>query len=112
MAKVEAGEGAGVVRGPQGDEAVVGNHVVDAVRHEHPTGQMAIVVVMDALRGGAVALSAPVQGSQQFLFLGVDAQYRRATLACAAAQFGDVAKLLVTLLGIDVAGDQLLTQVL
>ena len=67
-------------------------------------------MVVDPLRGGAVSLPGSVQGAQRFLLLGVDAQHRHATRPGEAPQRGDMAKLLVTRLGINLAGDQLLAQ--
>jgi hypothetical protein len=62
------------------------------------------------LRRGAVALPRPVQGAERFFFLRVDGQHWDTALASQAAQGGDVAKLSITLVRVDVTVDQLFTQ--
>jgi hypothetical protein len=78
--------------------------------HQQGVGEVAEVVVVDALNRRAVALTETMQMPEQFLFLGVDAQHRIAVRMGLAAQRVDVAELLVALLWIDVTGDELLAQ--
>ncbi len=105
-----ADEGTGFARSAQRDETDVGDDVVDAVSKQNAVGEVAEVMVEDRLRIAAVALTGPVQGAERFLLLGVDTQHRDAALVRQATQGGNVAELLVTLPGVDAAGDQFLAQ--
>lgn len=86
-----ADEGTGLARGTQGHEAGIVEIVVDAVRHEDTIAQMAEVVVVDVLYVRAVALTGAMQTAEQFLLLGIDAQYRIAMCMGVATQRVDEA---------------------
>jgi hypothetical protein len=50
-----------------------------------------------------------VQGAERFLLLGVDGQYGDSALACQASKGGNVTKLAITRLRVDLSGDRFFT---
>jgi hypothetical protein len=82
-----ADEGGGFARGPERDEADIGAHVVDPVRHQDALGEVAEVVIEDRLRCAAVS-SRPIQRAEQLLLFGVDTEHRNPAPTGQTAQRG------------------------
>jgi len=97
-------------RGSQGQKSAVLKIVVDAARNQGATAKVVKIVIVNPLGVAAVALPPTVQVSQLFLLLGVDTQHRDGAGMGLASQGVDRAELLVALVWVDLAGDELFAQ--
>jgi hypothetical protein len=85
----------GLVGGAQGQEAGVVKVVVDPVGDQHALGQVAVIVIVDALNVAALARTRAGEGPEPLLFLGVDTEHRDAAGVCRPAHRIDVVELRV-----------------
>src|SRR4029434_3910347 len=92
-----AGKGGRVAAESDMEPSVVASHIVNPMGHNDTFGPTGKVMIEGLLSLLAIDLAVAVQGPQELLFLGIDAQHRVASSQKLRLELGNIAKLRVPL---------------